>query len=339
MENGRSWISELAVRDEWLDLVKEDIIWPNLKIIDPHHHLWKRQKSVYEVDQFMNDAGSGHNIIKTVYIECGAYYLENGPDYLKSLGEVQHITKIIESSKETSERSIISGIVSKVDLRSEGLRGLLGKHLKVAGKSLKGVRHSAAFSQDSLPYSIPGLGPSNLYLDPSYQYGANILGELNLSLDCWHYFAQSNEFLKFLDHVTNTTIILNHFGMPVGLGSTRYTGKLFDSWKYFINKISKKPNVFLKLGGLGMVDIGWGFHNRSEPIGSEEFSNLIKPMVIYAINALGPDRCMFESNFPVDRVSLSYHVLWNSFKRICLQFDKKSIEALFSGTAKKVYNL
>ena len=339
MENGRSWISQLAVRNRWLDLVKEDIIWPELKIIDPHHHLWKRHSSVYELDQFLNDIRSGHNVVKTIYVECGAYYFDTGPDYLKSLGEVQHIMEFIVSDKGTKDKTFISGIVSKVDLRLEGLKRLLSQHLEVAGERLKGVRHSAAFSNESLPYSIPGFGPSKLYLDPRYQAGANMLGEFNLSLDCWHYFSQSAEFLKFLDQVTGTIIVLNHFGMPIGIGSTRCTGKLFDDWKYFIDKISKKTNVFLKLGGLAMVDLGWGFHNRPKPIGSEEFAYLTKPLVIHAVGTLGAQRCMFESNFPVDRASLSYHVLWNSFKRICMGLDQEIIGKLFSETAKFVYKL
>ena len=343
MENGRIWISELAARDKWLSLRKEEIIWPELPIVDPHHHLWKRQNNSYQMTELISDICSGHNVKKTVYVECGAFYRDSGPNYLRSLGEVEYVQSIINTQEDDdvagSRRFCISGIVSKIDLRLPNLNAIVREHVAKSGGNLKGVRHSAAFAKDSCPYSIPGHGPSGLYLDANYQSGARKLGELNLALDCWHYFSQSAEFIKFLNEVPNTKIVLNHLGMPVGIGSSRYKGRLFEDWKLVIEKISRFSNVFVKLGGVAMVDMGWGFHNRAEPIGSEEYAELIKPLMIHAIDTFGPDRCMFESNFPVDRVSLGYNVLWNAFKIICSDLEESAITTLFSGTAKSVYQL
>ena len=343
MENGRIWISELAARDKWLSLKKEEIIWPELPIVDPHHHLWKRQNNSYQMSELIADISSGHNVKQTVYVECGAFYRDSGPDYFRSLGEVEHVQSIINTQEGEivagRGRFCIGGIVSKVDLRLPNLNAIIRKHIAKSSSNLRGIRHSAAFAKDPRPYSIPGHGPSGLYLDSDYQSGARKLGELNLSLDCWHYFSQSVEFIKFLKKVPNTKIVLNHLGMPVGIGSSRYEGRLFEDWKHVIKEISRLNNVYIKLGGLGMVDMGWGFHNRAEPIGSEEYAALIKPLINYAVGSFGPDRCMFESNFPVDKVSLGYDVLWNAFKIICNDFDQSTISALFSGTAKSVYQL
>ena len=342
MQNGRLWISQMARRDSWLNSRIEDIIMPDLPIVDPHHHLWIRNDGSYLFPDFCRDVFSGHNIKKSVYIECGAFYHKKGPEYLHSLGEVEHISEIIQQNKGDSKEKngfCIDGIVSRVDMTLPNFEQILKAHSEKSGGFLKGVRHSAAFALDSIPYSIPGNGPAGLYLDKNYQRSANLLNEVNLSLDCWHYFSQSEDFSIFLENVTETTIILNHMGMPIGIGSERYKSKLFKDWQYFIEKIATKTNVYLKLGGLAMVDLGWGLHNRSTPIGSEEFAELFKPQILHCIDILGPNRCMFESNFPVDRVSVSYQVLWNAFKIICNGLGENALRALFFNTAKSIYNL
>lgn len=167
---------------------------------------------------------------------------------------MEYIQSIINAQEDEdvdgSGSFCISGIVSKIDLRLPNLNAIVRDHISKSRGNLKGIRHSAAFAKDPRPYFIPGHGPSGLYLDTHYQSGARKLGELNLSLDCWHYFSQSAEFIKFLNKVPNTKIVLNHLGMPVGIGSSRYKGRLFEDWKLVIEKISRFSNFMLSSGVL-----------------------------------------------------------------------------------------
>lgn len=342
MEDGRSWIAKLAMRDSWLSLRKEEIVLPELPIIDPHHHLWNRKGYSYQIEELLRDISCGHNIKQTVYIECGAFYRKEGPEVFRSVGEVEYISELIRGNQlgmNSPDECRIGGIVSRIDLRSSNVLDIIKLHIEKSQGNLRGVRHSAAFMEDSLPLTIPGYGPEGLYLDADYQNGARALRKFNLVLDCWHYFSQRSEFIKFLDVVQDTTVVLNHLGTPLGIGSSRYFGDFFDEWKRFIEALGKKKNVYLKLGGLGMVDLGWGLHTRREPIGSEEYARLVKPLVIHAIECFGSKRCMFQSNFPVDRVSISYQVLWNAFKIICKELDYRMKAELFSETARLVYKL
>ena len=106
-----------------------------------------------------------------------------------------------------------------------------------------------------------------------------------------------------------------------------------------ISQLAQCENVFAKLGGLVMSLSGFGYHKRDAPPGSEELARDTAPYHLHAIECFGVERCMFESNFPVDKVSCSYNVLWNSFKRMTADLSEEEKSALFHGTATTVYRL
>ncbi len=116
--------------------------------------------------------------------------------------------------------------------------------------------------------------------------------------------------------------MLDHIGGPLGIGP--YAGKqaeLFPQWKADVKELAQCPNVVAKLGGLAMEINGWGWNGRDLPANSDEIVAVHRGYYLHAIDCFGPDRCMFESNFPVDKVSASYGVLWNSFKRITKSYS------------------
>ena len=135
-------------------------------------------------------------------------------------------------------------------------------------------------------------------------------------------------------------MIMNHVGGLLGLGP--YAGKraeIFQAWKSSIAEVAAQPNVVVKLGGLGMPRGGFGWHDRDVPVASSELAEVTSPYYLHCIEQFGVDRCMFESNFPVDKASYSYGVLWNSFKRIAKDFSAAERAALFHDTAARVYRL
>jgi L-fuconolactonase len=104
-------------------------------------------------------------------------------------------------------------------------------------------------------------------------------------------------------------------------------------------ELAKCPNVLLKLGGHGMPRFGFDWHLRDKPVGSEELAADMAPLMSYCIEQFGPDRCMFESNFPVDKVSFSHHVLYNAFKRFSNGYSLSERAALFHDTAARAYRI
>jgi len=325
--------------DEWLAQVIEPIIDPNRPIVDPHHHLWIRPKSTYVLDHLWADTESGHNITKTVFIECRAGYHEDGPDHLKSVGETKFVQEIAEASK-AGEGATISGIVSHTDLRAPELDEALDAH-EAAGKGLlRGIRHAGARDPHPEALSIPGRAPEGLYASDDFREGVARLGGRGHTFDTWHYHHQNHEFADLATAVPGTTMILDHFGTPLGVGP--YADKreeIFAKWVDDIAAIAECPNVVAKLGGLAMPDNGFGWNKNPKPPTSDEFVQAEARYYHHTIKCFGPERCMFESNFPVDRRSLSYHVLWNGLKKIAADYTEFEQEAMFVGTASKVYKL
>jgi L-fuconolactonase len=330
---------------EWLDQVREDIIDPARPIIDPHHHLWrKRFDRDYLLDDLWADTGSGHNVRQTVFIECRAFYDKDAPEHLQSLGETRTITGLARQSRSRPEQAHINGIVAKVDLtlgnRPELLRETLAAHADIAGSLLKGIHHSGARDARPEDLLIPGQAPAYLYGRENFREGLRILGELGLSYDTWHYHHQNVDFCDLAEAVPDTTLILDHFGTPLGVGIYRGAGdSIFTQWKQDISRLSRCPNVYAKLGGLAMPDNGFGWDKGKQPPDSDEFVARQKRYYMHTIECFGPERCMFESNFPVDRLSVSYHVLWNAFKKLVADFSEDEKHAMFFGTAEKVYKL
>jgi predicted TIM-barrel fold metal-dependent hydrolase len=327
----------------WHAQVVEEILDPERPIVDPHHHLWDRPGgNSYLLDDLWADTGSGHNIEKTVFVECHAGYRTEGPEHLRPIGETEFVAKVAaESVKGGAGKSEIAAIVSHADLTlGDEVEEVLRAH-EAAGQGLfRGIRHAGARDETRDVLIIPGRGTKDLYARDDFRQGMNVLGRMGLTYDTWHFHHQNPAFAELARAVPETTMILDHFGTPLGVGP--YQDKreeIFEQWKRDIAEIAQYENVFAKIGGLAMPDNGFGWHTRETPPSSDEFVEAQKRYYMHAIECFGPERCMFESNFPVDKLSLSYSVLWNALKKIAAGFSEDEKEALFRGTATRVYRL
>ncbi len=327
---------------EWLDQGVEDVIDPSRAIIDPHHHLWPVGGALpYGLDDLHTDTDSGHQIEATVFIECGAGYRADGPAHLRSVGETAFVAENAAECQNRPGKAPIAGIVATADLRlGAQLDEVLDAHADAGGSLFKGIRQAGASDSEPEALTIPGSAPVGLYDDPAFREGVARLGERGLTYDTWHYHHQNADFARLAAAVPGTTLILDHFGTPLGVG--RFTGQrdaLFDAWKDDIAAIAANPNVVAKLGGLAMPDNGFGWHERDRPASSDELVEQQAPYYLHAIECFGPERCMFESNFPVDRFSISYRSYWNAAKKIAADFDDEAQEQMFRSTAKRIYRL
>ncbi len=330
-----------TINQAWLDRHTEPIIAPDQAIIDPHHHLWARETQIYMQKEAMADFGSGHRIIASVFVECWSGYRATGPEHLRAVGETDFVAclaGLVQGAQHSCE--FAAGIVGHADLTSgDELDDVLAAHIQAAGGRFRGIRHAVAFdASGTIPVvrkSAPGL-----LVDPAFQRGVAHLAKRHLCFDAWLYQTQLPELLACANAAPDTMIVLNHLGGPLAIGA--YAGRVYElsrDWQRDMTALAGCPNVVVKLGGLGMTTAGHGFHARQSPPTSEEVANAYRGQVMAAIDLFGPDRCMFESNFPVDKISGSYAVLWNAFKRLASGFSAGEKDALFWGTAARVYRL
>ena len=322
---------------DWLDLVVEDIVDPVLPIVDPHHHLWPEGGALpYGLAELHADVGSGHRVQRTVFVECGAAYRADDASVFAPVAE----TEFVAAAATGDPAHLIRGIVAHADLRSTDLEAVLDAH-QAAGQGLfRGIRHALSHAREPDVLMIPGRAPEGLYVDPAFRAGVARLGQRGLTYDTWHYHYQNAELLELARAVPGTTIVLDHFGTPLGVGP--YAAKrdeIFEQWQIDIQAISQCDNVMAKLGGLAMPDNGFGWHTDDRPPTSDEFVAAQRRYYLHAIECFGPRRCMFESNFPVDRFSLSYRTLWNAFKKMTDGFTADERTSMFSATAARVYSL
>ncbi len=326
--------------DGWLAQVREEPLEPERPIIDPHHHLWKKRFGRdYLLPEFCGDTGSGHNVVKSVFMECRAFWLREGADYLRPSGETRYITELARQS-DSGGGPVIAGIVAHADLRladTPMLGELLDQHEEICGGRLRGIRQSAAVDRKA-PLFIDVQAPEGLYADPLFRKGLRELAARKLIFDAWHYHHQLRDFIDLARALPECTFVLDHFGTPLGIGRWRLD-EVFPHWQKDIAELARYENVHAKLGGLAMPDNGFGWHEDSRPPDSDEFVTVQKRWYMHAIECFGPERCMFESNFPVDRLSIGYQVLWNGFKKMVADFSEEEKQVLFHDTAAKVYSI
>lgn len=323
---------------EWLDSVVEDVVDPAAPIIDPHHHLWPDGEGMhYGLADLEADLASGHNVIDTVFVECGAAYRRGSGEPSAPVGETVFVT----AEAERASRPVMGGIVAHVDLTdAEHLDPVLDAHQAASNGRLRGIRHAGSHAMHPEVLTIPGRAPAELYADPAFRAGVARLGERGLSYDTWHYHYQNQDFAEMARAVPGTTIVLDHFGTPLGVGPyASQREQIFKQWTADIADIAACGNVVAKLGGLAMPDNGFGWHTAERPPTSDEFVARQRRYYIHTIEQFGPERCMFESNFPVDRRSLSYRVVWNGFKKMVADFSPDERDAMLRGTAARTYRL
>ncbi|MAP95319.1 MAG: amidohydrolase [Ponticaulis sp.] len=330
----------MFAREDWLASHKEEIVEPDREIVDPHHHLWDwRSMSAYLLDQLWTDTGSGHNVVQTVFIECHWSYHQEGPDHLRSVGETARVAGIAKAAAEQPEKSQIAGIIAHTDLRSPLLDDALDAHSSAGQGRFRGIRHALAYDDDQA-LSIKPRQPKDLYASPEFQAGVRRLGERGLTYDTWNYHHQIGQLIEVARAAPETTIVLDHFSTPLGIGRfKRKRAEIFEQWKKDMAELAKCANVHAKLGGLSMPDNGWGYMDQDKPATSDQIVADQADWYHYTIDQFGPERCMFESNFPVDRASVSYHVFWNAAKKIASGYSEDEKSAMFAGTARSVYSL
>ena len=289
----------------------------------------------------LDDLNGGQNIVETVFIECRSMYRKDGPENMKPLGETEFVQGIVaqSASGQYGETKIAAGIVSFADLALGGqVEKVLEAHQATSNR-FRGVRHITAFDADSnVPRPRPF--PEGLLGDAKFREGLAVLDKLGLTFDAYLYHPQLHEVADLAGAFPGVTIILNHVGGPLGVGP--YAGKrdqIFKQWQSSISAVSAHPNVVVKIGGLVMPVCGFDWHERTMPVTSRELAQGVAPYYLHCIEQFGPQRCMFESNFPVDKMACSYTVLWNAFKRLTQDFSTGDRTALFHDTAARVYRL
>ena len=324
----------------WLAQIKEDVLDPDRDIVDPHHHLWPQPSMGYNLAELLSDTTDGHCVSQTVYMECGAAYFEDGPEHLKCVGETEFIATAAKLAREEGGPTQIAGLVARADLRDGNLDSTLEAHEAAAEGLFRGIKQAGACAEGIEGLIIPGGAEARLFEQDAFRRGVEHLGAKGLTYDTWLYHFQLPEFIELARAVPDTTMILDHFGTPLGVGPfADQREAIFEKWKSDIAELAKCPNVFMKLGGLAMPDNGFGWYGREMPPTSDEFIDAQLPYYEHTIACFGPERCMFESNFPVDRLSVGYRVLWNAFKKMTSHFSEKDKNLMFSGVARKVYRL
>lgn len=328
---------------EWFDQVIEPIIEPDLPIVDPHHHLWPEGGALpYGIDTLAADTGSGHKVVATVFIECHAGYRADGPPHMRPVGETEFVAEQAQQlGRQYPSAAPISGIVAHADLAiGERLGEVLDAHEAAGGGLFRGIRDALASALEPELLTIPGRAEPGRFAGKAFRHGVRELGKRGLTYDTWHYHHQNPEMLELARAVPDTMMVLDHFGTPLGVG--RYAGRrdeIFDEWAEGVAELATCDNIVAKLGGLAMPDNGFGWHEAAKPPTSDEFVEAQGRYFHHTIECFGPERCMFESNFPVDRFSISYPVLWNGFKKIAAGYSADEKAAMLFGTARRVYRL
>ncbi len=332
--------------NEWLAKVVEPALEPELPIVDPHHHLWdypQMKGGRYLLDELLADIQCGHNIVATVYVECGSMFRATGPDALKALGETEFVQGVaaMSASGTYGKTQVAAGIVGFADLLlGSSVKSVLEAHIAASPARFKGIRHAASWHASDAIRNAHSNPPPGLFLQSKFREGFAALQPLGLSFDAWLFHPQIAELTDLARAFPETSIVIDHFGGPLGIGPyANQSDEVFEVWRAAIDELSTCPNVVAKLGGLNMALNGFGWHKRDVPPTSEQLAAATRRYYLHAIERFGPHRCMFESNFPVDKVSCSYAVLWNSFKRLTKDFTSAEKTALYSGTAVKVYRL
>jgi L-fuconolactonase len=333
-----------GINEEWLSTFEEPILEPALEIVDPHHHLWDFARHRYLLDEFVADTGSGHRVRETVFVECTAGYRSDGPAALKPVGETEFVNAIAteSASGRFGPTRVAAGIVGFADLTLGGaVEEVLAAHVAAGGGRFRGIRHAAAWQDKTPEVHISHTNPPpHLFRDRTFREGFAVLGKLSLTFDAWIYHPQIGEVTELARAFPGQPIVLDHVGGPLGLGW--YADKrpeIFAEWREHMRELAAAPNVAVKVGGLGMRINGFAFHKRERPPSSEELAAAWRPYVETCIEAFGASRCMFESNFPVDKISGSYATYWNAFKRLAAGASADEKAALFRETARRFYRL
>ncbi len=331
--------------NDWLALTQEPTLEPALPICDPHHHFWDlRPQSIpyqrYLIHDLNADIYSGHNVRSTVFLEARSMYRSEGPMEMRPVGEVEFVQGLAAASASGiyGPSRAAAAIIGHADLKLAGKVGPVLDALQAASPNrFRGIRHNVTWSPDP---ELDNRETEGILANADFLEGAKALTQRGLSLDVMLSFPQMPELADFAKAVPDLSIVLNHIGAlsRVGIYANR-EDEVKAAWQEGIAAVASCPNVTVKLGGLGMPRMGFGWHTRDVPIGSEELAEDMSTWMNYCIEQFSPDRCMFESNFPPDKVSFSYNVMYNAFKRLSKDYSATERAAMFHDTAARVYRI
>ena len=331
--------------NDWLALTPEDTLEPELPICDPHHHFWDFRTvripyQRYLLHELAADINSGHNVRSTVFIETRGMYRPDGPEELRSVGEVEFVQGLAAASASGlyGPARAAAGIVGSANLLlGDRVEPVLDALQAASPNRFRGIRQSAAW--DSHP-DLERRAEQGLLANANFRAGARALARRGFSLDNTIYFPQLPELADFARAVPDLTIILNHIGGLYRVGSYgNRDDEVLPAWRKGIDTVAQCPNIYLKLGGVGQPRYGFDWYTYEKPIGSVALAQHLDPLLNYCIEQFGPQRCMFESNFPPDKVSYSYNVLFNAFKRLSQGYSATERADLFHDTAVRAYRI
>ena len=330
---------------DWLALTPEDALEPELPICDAHHHFWDfRTDRVpyqrYLLHELAADINNGHNVRSTVFIEARSMYRTDGPEEMRPVGEVEFVQGLAAASASGlyGPGRAAAAIIGHANLNlGEGVKPVLEALRAASPNRFRGIRHSVGWDPhpEVLNRDLEGRLASS-----EYRAGARVLASMGLCLENSLYFPQLSELADFARALPDLTIILNHIGGLLREGPyANRDHEVLPAWRQGIATVAQCPNIIMKLGGVGQLRFGFDWHARVKPIGSEELAESLSPLMNYCIEQFGPGRCMFESNFPVDKVSYSYNVAYNAFKRLSQSYSVSERAAMFHHTAMSVYKI
>jgi len=325
----------------WLATSREEILEPALPIVDPHHHLRETAHGRYLLPELGDDLASGHNICATVFVDSQTMHRTAGPAVLRPVGETDFVLQSLAATdSRVAASNPCAGIVGNLDLTfGAAVREALEAHIAAGQGRFRGIRDPLMWDGSDINYGVRRPPPDRM-ADLRFRAGFSELAPRGLTFDAWLFHHQLALLTGLARSFPETTIILNHVGAPLGVGP--YAGRraeIFKTWRDSLGELARCSNVVVKVGGLGMLFFGFGFERRDVPASSTELAAAWRPYVETCIEAFGLGRCMFESNFPVDKQSCSYATLWNAFKRIAAGYSAAEKSALFFGTANRIYRL
>lgn len=342
---GKTAAPHAGVRPDWLALRREEILDPDLLIVDPHHHLWDRPGARYLPLDLVEDVNSGHRIAATVYVQSRSMLRAHGEPDFAPLGEVEFANgaAAMGASGVYGQTRLCEGIIGGADLSlGDGVLPVLDAMLTVSSGRLCGIRNAVVWHADPAVGSTTAKTTPRMMRNPAFVRGASHLARFGLALDVWAYHTQLDELYELARAIPDVTVVIDHFGGPIGVGvhaTARHD--MIREWRRSMQSLASLPNTRVKLGGAGMPVLGFGFDREALPPASEVLAQAMRPYVEMCIDDFGASRCMFESNFPVDKGMFSYHVIWNAFKRLMHEqgASKEEKQALFSATALETYRL
>lgn len=327
--------------EAWLAQYREEILEPQLPIVDPHHHMWSRTGSVYLFPELMADLSSGHNLRATVFEECGSMYRADGPAELRSLGETEFITGVaaMSASGGFGPSRACAAMVGNVNLLlGARVEPILAAHVAVSGGRFHAIRFSTAWDADERVHkTVPR---PKILAEPNFREGYRYLAKFALTFDAWVYHPQLSEVAELAAAFPDTPIVVNHFGSPIlGGPNAGRTDEVFAEWRASMTALAAHPNVYVKLGALPVRRAGSAGKADNAPLSSEDIAKAWRPFFEVCLDKFGARRCMFESNFPVQKRFCSYAVFWNACKRLARGASAAEKSELFAGAAARAYRL